>query len=323
MRRVVIADSAEKMQEMRPAWEHLCRQGNHTIFQSYEWNELAARYFHDREIPFVVMVESDSGLAIIPAAINVRSKQLTLLGETLFDYRDVLSTGDDLALDAAWAEVLSVALREELTFKMHSLREKASAHEKGVWRGFDLKLFTHAPCVRRNEEAAGHTRLGRNLRRLLKLGCELKRYSGAESAVVKRIYELKALEGDSLFRDPLRVAMLTAMANSNPQACDVFTLESGSTIVTALVTFVDGNWRRLYTTYHTVDEKWAKHSPGLTLIHFAMKDAVASGLDCDFMTGDQPYKRRLAISAVPLYRVSASAEALADRLRSGLVLRAA
>src|SRR5882762_4298884 len=101
MRRVIIADSAERMRQLRPSWERLYSEREQTIFQSYDWNELSARYFSQRESPFVVMAESDSGLAIIPAAINIERKHLTLIGETLFDYRDVLSVGDESVLDSA------------------------------------------------------------------------------------------------------------------------------------------------------------------------------------------------------------------------------
>jgi len=325
MRRVIIADSAERMRQLRPSWERVYSEREQTIFQSYDWNELSARHFCQRESPFVVMAESDSGLAIIPAAINLRRKQLALLGEELFDYRDVLSIGDESSLDSAWAEVLSVAVERKLSFETHSLRgvQEPTIAEQPAWRGFEVEFFTHAPCIRRQEQTGLHSRLARNLRRLVAAGCELKRYSGVASALLKRIYELKSLQGESLFRDPLRLAMLIAMANSKQEKCDVFTLEAGSTLVAALVTFVDGNWRRFYTTYHSHDERWAKHSPGLTLIHFTMEDSLANGLDCDFMTGDQPYKRRLATSNIPLYRVSASADALADRLVAGLAARVA
>jgi CelD/BcsL family acetyltransferase involved in cellulose biosynthesis len=315
MRRVVIAKSADEMRKLRPAWERIYVECDHTLFQKYEWNELATRFFAGREEPLVVMAEDDSGIAIIPAAINIKKRQLTLLGEELFDYRDVLWRGGESALDAAWSAVLSVAADRGLAFAMHSLRREASPGKlHPAWQGFDVTAFTHAPCARREDAGPeAHSRLGRNLRRLKRLGCELKKYHGNDSALVRRIYELKSQQGESLFSDPIRVAMLNATINAAADDCEIFTLESGGTLVAALVTFIDGQWRRFYTTYHDDNPVWSKHSPGLSLIHSVMEESLASGLDCDFMTGDQPYKRRLATSAVPLYKVSASAEALAER----------
>ncbi len=40
-------------------------------------------------------------------------------------------------------------------------------------------------------------------------------------------------------------------------------------------------------------------------------ESLAAGLDCDYMTGEQPYKMRLATNSVPLYNVRATAEELA------------
>src|SRR5881397_3753917 len=99
MRRVVIAQSAEEMRKLRPVWERIYNERDHTLFQKYEWNELAARFFAEREEPFIVLSEDDSGVAIIPAAINFKKRQLTLLGEELFDYREVMWQGGEAALD--------------------------------------------------------------------------------------------------------------------------------------------------------------------------------------------------------------------------------
>ena len=87
MRRIVIAQSAEEIARLRPTWEQLPAP---TIFQSFLWNHTAASVFGDRECPHVIYAESDSGAALIPAAVS--GSGLTLLGETLFDYRDVLAS---------------------------------------------------------------------------------------------------------------------------------------------------------------------------------------------------------------------------------------
>ena len=39
--------------------------------------------------------------------------------------------------------------------------------------------------------------------------------------------------------------------------------------------------------------------------------SLAAGLDCDYMTGEQPYKMRLATASAPLYRLQATPQQLA------------
>jgi CelD/BcsL family acetyltransferase involved in cellulose biosynthesis len=67
--------------------------------------------------------------------------------------------------------------------------------------------------------------------------------------------------------------------------------------------------RRFYTCLFSADH--AKLSPALTLIHEVTRESLDAGLDCDYMTGEQGYKLRLATSSVPLYRLRATPERLA------------
>src|SRR4051812_20025281 len=91
---IVIAQSAAEMEALAPLWTELLRHQEHTMFQQFAWNRLAAEVFSDRITPCVVAVESEAGAAIIPAGINHRENRMELLGELLFDYRDVLHRGD-------------------------------------------------------------------------------------------------------------------------------------------------------------------------------------------------------------------------------------
>ncbi len=84
--------SAHELDRLKSRWKWLEGQCDCTLFQSYELNRLAAEWFAARESPNVVVAESDAGIAIIPAVR--RERELGLIGETLFDYRDVLSAGD-------------------------------------------------------------------------------------------------------------------------------------------------------------------------------------------------------------------------------------
>ena len=56
----------------------------------------------------------------------------------------------------------------------------------------------------------------------------------------------------------------------------------------------------------------AKHSPALSLIYEVTRLSLEAGLDCDYMTGEQAYKLRLATSAVQLFQLRGTPAQLAS-----------
>ena len=78
----------------------------------------------------------------------------------------------------------------------------------------------------------------------------------------------------------------------------------------ALVTFRDDAYRRFYTCWF--DSEFYKLSPAMVLIHEITRQSLASGINCDYMTGEHPYKLRLATGSMPLYRLQATPEQLAS-----------
>jgi len=313
--RITVARSVGEIETLRPLWEQLYGSGEYSIFQSYEWNLIAAQFFAGREEPYIVAAQDNSCEAIIPLVQIHGSHSLGLLGEVLFDYRQPLWAGEPSALSSAWAHVASL----NRSFSLSHVLEGSLA----AWTSFTLNPATKAPCIRREDGFKPHSRLTRNLKRLERAGCCVRTYSGSSSQqLLPIIYERKAQQplGD-LFADPLRVAAICAMAFAAGELCEVFTLEAGSSLAAALVTFLDGRWRRFYTVYFNPD--WARHSPGLTLIHHVSQLTLEQGLDCDFMTGEQPYKLRLADHAIQLYRAEATPEQLAGMPESMQALEAA
>jgi CelD/BcsL family acetyltransferase involved in cellulose biosynthesis len=302
-----VARSAAEIEKLRDAWLALEWATPSTIFQSFAWNLQAARSFADREAPFVVYAENESGAVILPAAVNAQG--ITMLGEALFDYRDLLWSGDRGLSAAAWAEVARLGL----SFAVTAVRGDAPA-----WGDLKRTWFSDAPYVPRELDterfAAAHRKAARFFRRLLRKGTQLKRYSGSASQLLRWIYGRKAEQfaggEDNLFADPRRIEFLVAVAGENPSRVEVFTLETAQQIVAALVTFLDEHVRRFYTTYF--DRAWAHDSPGTALLFEVTRQSLAQGLECDYMTGSHPYKRRFATAAMPLYRVRATAAALAD-----------
>ncbi len=308
--RILTARSAAEMDRLKPAWQQLYSSAAYTRFQSFAWNQLAARIFSHREPVNVVYVENGGGAAIIPAVLAGNGTRIAFLGETLFDYRDVLFAGDAQVLECAWEELAALGL----PFSLTALRGQGNW---ALWRDFNPQPFCDAPCVTLEdcnaEQFAGfHSRLGRQIRRLERQGCRLERYPGSASELLAWIYRQKAAQmpadAHNLFTDQSRIHFVVAAALTEPDSWDIFTLQRDAQVVAALVTIRDGDTRRFYTVYY--DHGWAHYSPGIALLFEATRLSLAEGLNCDYMTGEQSHKTRLATSRVPLFRVDVSNEQL-------------
>jgi CelD/BcsL family acetyltransferase involved in cellulose biosynthesis len=311
--KITVYRSAEELLGIRPLWEALRAASKYTVFQSFDLNLLAADRFADREEPFVVCAQSERGAAIVPAALRRGDGTVRLLGEEMFDYRAFLHTGDDAVLRAALGVLSELGCSMEIV----ALRETDC---DAVMNELETVPFAAAPCVNcaqisAEEFAAAHTRLARNLRRMERLGFELRGYDGNNPMLLRSIYSAKAEQSESsLFHDSERVEFMVSAAGLMPDVFEVFTLENGGTMAAAVVTLRDGRWRRFYTGWFAPE--YEKHSPALALIYEITRRSLADGLDCDYMTGEQPYKMRLATNSAPLYRVRATAEQLAAVARA-------
>jgi CelD/BcsL family acetyltransferase involved in cellulose biosynthesis len=159
--------------------------------------------------------------------------------------------------------------------------------------------------------AAAHLRLARNLRRLNRLGFTLHRYHGDYPGLVRFIYERKAGQNaGNLFQDRSRVEFMVEAAALLRDQFEIYTLEDDACIAAAAVILRDENCRRFYTGWFS--PRMEKHSPALSLIYEVTRQSLAAGLDCDYMTGEQPYKLRLATRSVPLFRAQATANQLSS-----------
>jgi CelD/BcsL family acetyltransferase involved in cellulose biosynthesis len=307
--KITVCTAAEDMLQLRPLWERLWKSGHCTVFQDFRINLLAAERFAGREQPYVICAKSPNGVAIVPAALRHSDHSIRMLGEELFDYRCFLHNGDDEALRLALAALTQLQRPLEIV----AMREVDRGSVPGE---LELLPFCAAPAVccsdiSADAFAAAHTRLARNLRRLERLGFELRRYDGSNSQLLRSIYAGKAGQrSTSLFHDPARIEFLVSAAGAMQEVFEIFTLENGLVMAAALVVLRDGGCRRFYTGWFAPD--YEKHSPALALIYEVTRLSLAAGLDCDYMTGKQPYKMRLATSSVPLYRVRATVEQLAS-----------
>lgn len=311
MLRTKIATTVAEIDELAPAWEGLFQPRYQTFFQQFVPNRLAAAYFGDRETPYVVYVEGDSSAAIVPAAICHHTGCIKLMGDCLFDYRDTLALGSPAALEHAWRTVASL----ERPLSVVALRPEAQTR----WMSLPVKEYAKAPAVLRSDLDADtfratHNKLGMLFRRLVRQGVFLRVHSGSNTALVRTIYELKAArfsqDPKNVFLDPVRRDFMVACCAALEDDCQVFTLQHDATreLVAALVTFRDEQARRFYTIYF--DPRWAKFSPGIVLVYEATARSLSEDLDCDYMTGEYPYKNRLATALPALSRVDAEATEL-------------
>jgi CelD/BcsL family acetyltransferase involved in cellulose biosynthesis len=308
-----VARSATEVCQLQAAWEALVSP-ELTLFQSFRWNRLAAALFADREPPYFIFAENDSGAAILPAVIDTESKTVSLAGEKLFDYRDYLSQGDTSTLLAATRELAQLNLPLAITAICRG--------DAPLWRALPKTFFSRAPhlisgAVTPEEFAGSHARAFSRLRKLQRMGLRIGWYSG-ESPVIRQVYELrgKQAEPGELFHDARRVEFMIAICREEGSRCEVFTLEHGGTLAAALVTFRDEQVRRFYTTYY--DHRWARYSPGISLLFEVVRRSLEQGLSFDLMTGEQSYKLRIARTSRDLYCVKASP---ADLQQAGMRAR--
>jgi CelD/BcsL family acetyltransferase involved in cellulose biosynthesis len=306
--KITVCRSAEEMLRLRPLWESLREAGDYTVFQNFDLNRLAAERFADREEPYIVCAESDRGAAIVPAVLRHRDETIRLLGEELFDYRTFLHAGDDDVLRAALGVLAELGRPLEIV----AFRE---GDRSVVTDELELLPFAAAPVVgcaqvSAEEFGAAHTRLARNLRRMERLGFELRSYGGGHAPLLRWIYQAKAGQSESsLFDDSARIEFLVSAGTLMSDVFEIFTLENDRQMAAAVVTLRDKGCRRFYTGWFAPE--YEKHSPALALIYEITRQSLAQGMDCDYMTGEQPYKMRLATNSVALYKVRASAEELA------------
>jgi CelD/BcsL family acetyltransferase involved in cellulose biosynthesis len=300
------------MDRLRPAWHALYKPGRHTVFQNFAWNQLAAAEFGDREAPLVVLAETDSSVAIVPACVC--GDRISLLGDVLFDYRAVLHEGGPEALNAACAYLADFDLPVEVT----GVREC----DVDAFEGIEPAFFCNAPGVQRqnftaDQFTAEHSRLGRFFRRLANQRVELQQFFGDQERLIRWIYQRKAeqFEGSAqdIFSDPRRIDFMVRAAAIDPTKFEMFAFtERGvantpGDVIAALVTLRDGSVRRFYTVWF--DQAWAQYSPGTVLVFAITQRSLAEGLDCDYMTGEQPHKIRLATSMKRLFKVAGRLQA--------------
>ena len=301
MLRVSVARSVREIETLGSAWDSLMNP-ELSLFQSHRWNLLAATFFGEREEPHFIFAEDDNGAAILPAVIQTRSRTISFAGESLFDYRDYLAVGDHAPLMAAWQKLAASNLPLSIS--------AISRIQDHIWERMPKTFFSRAPRLNTAHITAerfvqDHSRAFSRVRKLERMGLRSTQYSG-DSRIARDIYRLRTTGSNAaeLFHDTLRAEFMVAVCCNKGSNCEIFALEDANTLAAALVTFRDADWRRCYTIFY--DRRWARFSPGTSLLFEIVRRSLEQGISVDLMTGEQPYKMRMAQSTQDLFKVSAS-----------------
>ena len=301
MLRVRVARSVGEIETLGSAWDSLMNP-ELSLFQSHRWNLLAAKIFGQREEPHFIFAQDDNGAAILPAVIQTESRTIRFAGESLFDYRDYLAVGDHAPLTAAWQKLAAFNLPLSIT--------AVSRMQDHIWERMPKTFFSRAPRLNRAQITAerlvqDHARAFSRVRKLERMGLRITQHSG-DASIAAEIYRLRTVQSTTteLFHDPLRAEFMAAACRGEGSSCEIFALEDGGTVVAALVTFRDTDWRRCYTIFY--DRRWARFSPGTSLLFEVVRRSLEQGISVDLMTGEQPYKMRMAQRTQDLFKVSAS-----------------
>ncbi len=303
--RTRIVENIEDMQELEQLW-NACWQRTPlaTVFQDFAWNRAAARHLGSREQPRIIVAEDSGGdTTILPTAIAGHC--VTFLGESLADYRELLTTNPESdSFASAWRTLAEFGLPLRFT----ALRQ---THHR-VFDHFSTEDFSAAPSLAHQSAeafAALHNRMFSRLRKLERQAFRLVERDGTATELLRFLYREKAqADPQSLFCDQARVSMLLEAFAHLGARVQLSSLERDGNVIAAAVAFLDRDTLRFYTNWY--DPAWKHYSPGMVLLYEMTRRALQAGLSCDYLTGEQPYKLRMASGAVALRRVVAGVEQL-------------
>ena len=165
-----------------------------------------------------------------------------LIGETLFDYRDVLSAGEPKLLECAWRELARLGVPLQVT----ALRgHQAQAR----WQRLQPTEFCNAPTTRScdlsaEEFVGAHPKAAKASRRLAREGFRLVRRERELRPIAEWVYRRKAEwrgKSENLFADTLRQNLMLHIVCSGVYDCTIWSYETrGGDVAAALVSFRHG-----------------------------------------------------------------------------------
>lgn len=240
----------------------------------------------------------------------MRGDRLTLVGQGLFDYLDLLGEADDEAQQELAARVL--ADPDWRFLEVGGLRRPSRF--EAFWRalGAGWEAEAAAPRLRAMPVEAwrtAHARWAQRWRRAQAHGLTVKRVAAAERPGWRAWIEARktralAAAGATTVLGAPEWQWLERMLTAEVAAVELWLLQRGEEPLAALVSWLDTGPPRIRHGYTICYEECAGAlSPGILLLFAVVERTLAEGGEFDFLTGEQPFKLQFANDRQPRWRV--------------------
>ncbi|HEY7855389.1 MAG TPA: GNAT family N-acetyltransferase [Terriglobales bacterium] len=280
-----------KIEEVwRRAWS--ASAGPATVFQTFEFARHWIGTFTQSEVE--IWVHSGSSL-VLPLAR--RNDRVSLVGEGLFDYCDLIGPGaDDAVLERA-ADIMAAG-----DLKPRATGVRADSPFMDFWRRLgEGAYFSAAPQRPASAGALPPTRVVGRWQRAEQAGVRAREETDVRErrAVVDWILERKQQHPANML-GALERRWIETVVEHSPHLAEVWSLRRGAHIMSGLLCWRYPPTRYCYTVAH--DSADAALSPGILLLYFVVNCSMSTGWDVDFLTGEQDFKLRFATRRQALHK---------------------
>jgi hypothetical protein len=274
------------------AWSAGASARSATVFQTFDFARHWIGTFAHAEVE--IWVHSGSSL-VLPVAR--RNDRVSLVGEGLFDYCDLVGPGADGAVLERAADIMTAG-----DLKPRATGVRADSPFMDFWRRVgEGAHFSAAPQRPASAGALGHTRLAGRWQREHDAGACVREETDTRErrAVLDWILERKQCHPANVL-GALERQWIETVVEHSPQLAEVWSLCRGDHIMSALLCWRYPPTRYCYTIAHEPAD--AALSPGILLLYFVVSRSMSAGWDVDFLTGEQDFKLRFATRRQPLQR---------------------
>jgi CelD/BcsL family acetyltransferase involved in cellulose biosynthesis len=295
------------LRRLEPLWQALVDPNRGSIFERFELARAWAEVYGSSCELRVWSCES----AGIIAPFAVRDSELTLLGDGMFDYPDLIGRPEEAALDELASQLVS--WDRWRTLKITGVR--ADSPFRSFWRrlGAAEEPYSAAPLCDFRAPAEldrRHPKASDRLRALLRRGAEFRRIEGGDrrSALLEWILRRKSdrmvESGVANVLGPLEQQWLRKMTARHPELVELWALSQQGEWMSGFLTWSTEHTRYGYSL--SFAPEFARFSPGVLLLYGCLRQTMADGRRMDLLTGEQPFKMRFADRVSPVLRIRAA-----------------
>jgi len=336
-----IVRTAEALSTLQPEWDELYRRSEpRNPFLSHAWTLACLAADQRSAEPFVVTLRDGGGLvAVAPMCIETRLgfRVLRFIADDRSDYLGFLCAPQTPHLRRKLLDVLvrnsahwDIALFQQVTDAYSELR---TAVLPAGFRLHDV-LWTTAPyCASDSDWESLHLegpswlkRTRKRLRRFLKDGWEIERFTGSEAAA--RLDEVSAIEAKS-WKGRQGAARLRPGSGQNLLR-RAFEHDAAGELELWLAS-IDGKSvafqidfllpDRLWVYQQAYDEDFKRTSVGSFMAYLSFEAAWRAGArEYDYLSGEEPYKLERTNASRAIHHLAAHRRTLRGWLAYGLLV---